>query len=143
MQPAPVVYLMVTRPGATPVAMPVALVIVATEVLVLLQAPPGVASNNDTVLPLQTLGVPATALSGLMSTVVCAVQPAAGCIDYSSCSWCKAHQQARAQAYRRHSGIAAAPCAARRCIGEQRGAALAYRGSATNSVDRVNRNQRR
>lgn len=75
MQPVGKVYVMVTGPAATPVSTPV-LLIVASEVLLLLQVPPAVASVNCVVAATHTPAAPEIAAGkGFTITDVVAMQP--------------------------------------------------------------------
>lgn len=63
-------------PAETPVAMPVLLPIVATEVVPLDHVPPGVTSASVVVSPWQTAKVPVIAAGrGFTVTIVVAIQP--------------------------------------------------------------------
>ena len=69
--------MIVATPGVTPNATPVAGSISAILVLLLLQAPPGVASDNGSVTPPHTVLLPEIgAGSGLTVKLSVAVQPA-------------------------------------------------------------------
>ncbi len=58
-QPVGNVYVIVTTPAETPVAIPVPPAIVATDVLLLVQAPPALALLKNVDEPTQTLAAPA------------------------------------------------------------------------------------
>ena len=76
-QPVPSIYVMVVVPGDTLVTTPEPEgTMVATEVLLLLQVPPAVASLNVVIKPMQTLAKPViTDGKGFTNTEVVAMQP--------------------------------------------------------------------
>jgi hypothetical protein len=76
-QPSGDIAMIVVVPLETPVTMPVDEPIVATEVLVLLQVTPAVASVNVMVLPTHTAGGPEIGAVALTVTVVETEQPLA------------------------------------------------------------------
>ena len=75
-QPAPVVYVIVVVPMATPAAMPVPLLIVAVEVLLLVHVPPLMALLSLVVPPTHTIVVPVIGATGFTVTVAYAAHPA-------------------------------------------------------------------
>ena len=60
---------MVTVPAPTAVNTPVVISIVATLILLLLQVPPGVASLNVRLFPIQIVGLPPVMPTGVVLTV--------------------------------------------------------------------------
>lgn len=78
MQPVGNVYVIPATPAETPVAIPVAEPIVATDKLPLLQRPPVDVVPNAVVDPAHTLSVPVIELgNGFTATGIVAIQPAA------------------------------------------------------------------
>ena len=72
--PADVVYVIFTVPADAPVTSPVALLTVATEVLLLLHVPPVVASVNVVVEPTHTADAPLIAAGSGLTVIVVVVK---------------------------------------------------------------------